>query len=298
MPELPEVETIRRGLQKRIVSKKIIGIEIRVSKNFVGDKEIVLGQRVVDVVRRAKVVAIKLENNNNLLFHLKMTGQLVFRQSSVAGSQSINHKLQTADQFAGGHPDHNWHAKLPNNTTATVFTFNDESKLFFNDLRKFGWCKILSNDKLQQIFDDEYGPEPFDPKFNAEYLMLTASKIPNRKFKQFLLDQSIIAGIGNIYADEIAFDVSIMPDRKVKDISLSEWKKIVESTRKILELAISHGGTTDSDYVNADGEKGGMQDYLKVYRKTGLLCPGDCGGVIKRMSIGGRGTHFCPKCQH
>ncbi len=292
MPELPEVETIRRGLSKRIIGLAIDDIDIRAPKSFIGKKEDVLGKKVIEIDRRAKVLAIKLENHFNLLFHLKMTGQLIYRQELPI----INSRVQT-DNFAGGHPDHDWHASLPNSRTAIVFTFDDGSHLFFNDMRRFGWCKVLSDMELNKIFSGEYGPEPFDAKFNAEYLMLKASKIPNRNIKQFMTDQTIVAGIGNIYIDELLFDAKITPLRKVRDIALTEWKKIVDSTKKILELAIEQGGTTDSDYVNAEGGKGGMQNYLKVYHKTGSPCPDGCNGVIKRISLGGRGTHFCESCQ-
>lgn len=294
MPELPEVETIKRGLQERIVGKKIVDLDVRYAKNFIGTKEDVIGQKVVGISRRAKVVAIELSNDKFLLFHLKMTGQLIY-------------VVQNDERFAGGHPDHNWHAKLPNSTTAIIFIFDDGSKLFFNDLRKFGWCKVLTREQLDKIFETEYGPEPIrlaearsgqaSSDFTSEYLVAQAKKIPNRKIKQFLTEQKIVAGIGNIYVDELLFDARISPLRKVSEITESEWGQIVKSTVKVLELAIVQGGTTDSDYVNADGEKGGMQDYLKVYRKTGLSCPGGCGGKIERITLGGRGTHYCPACQ-
>jgi len=295
MPELPEVETIKRGLAKRIVGKTIRDLEVRYPKTFQGDKMEVEGHKVEGLKRRAKVLAIKLDNNFNLLFHLKMTGQLIYKQESGETNQELRAKGE--DYFAGGHPDHEWHAKLPDKTTALVFHFNDDSVLFFNDMRKFGWCKVLTNDELEKLFKDEYGPEPFDQEFNYEYLIRQAAKIPNRNAKQFLTDQSIIAGIGNIYVDEALFDARISPLRKVKDISLSEWKKIIESVKKVLEMGIEFGGTTDSDYVNAEGKKGGMQDHLKVYHKTGEPCSGDCGGVVERITVGGRGTHYCQNCQ-
>lgn len=295
MPELPEVETIRRGLEKRIVDRTITDIEIRYPKTFQGNGGKVANNRVKSTERRAKVLAIRMNNSYNLLFHLKMTGQLIWRAAQLRSSSSAEPRNQ---DFSGGHPDHNWHADLPNSTTAVVFTFDDDSKLFFNDLRKFGWCKVLSDEDLSKIFDTEYGLEPFDQNFTAEYLINKAKRIPNRKIKQFLTDQTIIAGIGNIYADELLFDARISPVRKVSEISEREWGKMVKSTIKILNLAIDQGGTTDSDYVNADGGKGGMQNYLKVYRKAGLDCPAKCGGKIERIVVGGRGTHFCPRCQN
>lgn len=293
MPELPEVETIKRGLNKRIVGKNITDLSFDWPKSFLGKKEDVVGREVKGVERRAKVIRINLSGDYNLLFHLKMTGQLIYRAAQLrqgfAGPQN--------QDFSGGHPDHNWHAKLPNSATRIIFTFNDGSKLFFNDLRKFGWCKVLNNDQIEKIFCDEYGVEPFDSKFTVDYLLLRAKKNPNRTIKQFLMDQTIVAGIGNIYADEALFSSGVLPTRKIKEISLSEWKSIRENVLKILELGIKHGGTTDSDYVNAEGEKGGMQNYLKVYRKAGESCPKECGGKIDRMVVGGRGTHFCENCQ-
>jgi len=294
MPELPEVETIKRGLEKRIIGKAIADIEVRFPKTLHGEKSEVIGRKIIGLKRRAKVVAMNLENNLNLLFHLKMTGQLIFR-SELRKQNTEN--SENNDQFAGGHPSHDWHMQLPNSTTAITFTFDDDSKLFFNDLRKFGWCKVLNDEELEWIFKEEYGPEPFVQEFSAEYLMRQASKIPSRNAKQFLTDQKIIAGIGNIYADEILFQSRVSPLRKVRDIKLSEWKKIINDTKKVLEMGIKYGGTTDSDYVNAEGKKGGMQDHLNVYHKTGTPCPASCGGKIERISVGGRGTHYCPNCQ-
>lgn len=287
MPELPEVETIKRGLSKRIIGKKIIDIDIKFAKSFQGEPKDIIGTQIINVERRAKLIRIKLSNDLNLLFHLKLTGQLIHRKTD-------NGKRKT--DFAGGHPSHDWHSQLPNSNTRLIFTFDDNSKLFFNDLRKFGWCKVLNNQNITQILGD-VGVEPFDTKFTIEYLLSKAKHLSNRNIKQFLTDQTVVAGIGNIYADESLFDAGIMPTRKFKDIKLSEWKNLRESILKILKLGIKFGGTTDSDYVNADGKRGGMQNHLKVYHRTGKPCFGDCGGTIERMTIASRGTHFCQKCQ-
>lgn len=295
MPELPEVETIRLGLSKRIVGKKITGIDVDNQKSFVGKKDDVIGPSITDVQRRAKVICIKLSNDLNLLFHLKLTGQLIYRE--VSSMPEGKNKELSGDSFAGGHPSHDWHMNLPNSNTRITFTFNDKSSLFFNDMRKFGWCKVLINDEVSAIYKKDYGFEPLDKEFTVEYLLGKAKRIQNRNIKQFIMDQTIAAGMGNIYTDESLFEARISPLRKVKDISLSEWKTLIESMCKILELGIKYGGTTDSDYVNVDGKKGGMQEHLKVYHKTGEPCADGCGGVVKRITIGGRGTHYCPICQ-
>lgn len=281
MPELPEVETIKKGLTEKIVGKTITDLNFDVAKSFQGKKEDIIGSRVTDIERRAKLIRVKLSNDLNLLFHLKLTGQLIY--------------IENQKRFAGGHPSHDWHAKLPNSNTRMTLAFDDKSKLFFNDMRKFGWCKVLTDQEVDEIFGG-YGIEPFTEKFTTEYLMLKAKKIPNRKIKQFLTDQEIIAGIGNIYADEALFESKISPERRLKDISLSEYKKLTEAILLVLKKGIEYGGTTDSDYVKSDGTKGGMQDHLKVYHRTGKPCLG-CKGVVKRMTLGGRGTHFCPSCQ-
>jgi formamidopyrimidine-DNA glycosylase len=289
MPELPEVETIKRGLSEKIIGKKITDIEVLNIKSFIGDKKDVIGFEIIDIVRRAKVIQIKLSNGFNLLFHLKMTGQIIHEHKVKNGGEIID--------FAGGHPSHDWHAKLPNSNTRIIFDFDDNSKLFFNDMRKFGWCKVLANSEVEEIFAKSYGLEPLDADFTVEYLLEKAKRILNRNAKQFLMDQSICAGMGNIYTDEALFDAGIMPTRKIRDIKISEWKTLIASMQKVLNMGIKYGGTTDSDYVDIDGKKGGMQNYLKVYHKQGTLCSAGCGGEIEQIRVGGRGTHYCPKCQ-
>lgn len=283
MPELPEVETIRKGLSKKIIGKKIIDIDISNAKSFQGEPKDVVGSSIVDIERRAKLIRIKLSNNLNLLFHLKLTGQLII----------IDHD----NRFAGGHPSHDWHAELPNSNTRIIFTFSDNSKLFFNDMRKFGWCKVLSGDDIEAIYKKDYGFEPLDKDFTVEYLLVKGKRIPNRNIKQFLMDQTIAAGMGNIYTDETLFDAKISPLRKIKDIKMSQWQQLISSMRIVLNDGLKYGGTTDSDYVDAEGKKGGMQNHLKVYHQTGKPCANNCGGKVLRMTIGGRGTHYCENCQ-
>lgn len=282
MPELPEVETIKNGLQQKILHKKIIDIDVLSPKSFLGNPDKILDLPVREVKRRAKTLLIVFGHNLNLLIHLKMTGQLIFIQDEL--------------RLAGGHPSHDWHAKLPNQHTRVVFTFEDDSKLFFNDLRKFGWCKLLSDDEVKEAFS-LYGPEPFDSRFDLDYLAKMAKRYPERKIKQFIMDQTIIAGIGNIYADESLYSSRIHPLTKVKYLTADDWQKFIANIKAILELSIAQGGTTDSDYVDVDGRIGGMQNFLQVYHKTNQKCPANCGGNIERIVIGGRGTNYCPNCQ-
>ena len=299
MPELPEVETIRRGLNDVILRKRITDFENRDSKVVQFDKELITGSTIESVERRAKMLIFNLSNDKSILIHLKMTGQLIWEPES--GSKEFNLKKRVA----GGHPSSDWVAKLPNSYTRAVFHFQDNSVLFFNDLRRFGYMKLYDTLKLKGEKElKNIGPEPLDSSsgqasadFTVNYLMYRASKIPNRKIKQFITDQEVIAGVGNIYVDEALFLANISPLRPVKDISKTEWEKIKESIISVLKLGIKYGGSSEDTYVNAFGDQGEMNKYVKVYRKSGQPCPNGCGGTIKRITLGGRGTHYCPNCQ-
>lgn len=282
MPELPEVETIRIGLESKIVGKTIEDIVIENPKSFQGEKAKIIGQKVVGVERRAKVLRLRLGNELNILFHLKMTGQLIY--------------IDAKERLAGGHPSHDWHDKLPNSHTRITIVFDDNTKLFFNDLRKFGWAKVLSDEQVEIIYK-EYGPEPFSDAFSVEYLVTRAKKVPGRTIKQFIMDQEVIAGVGNIYADESLFLSRIMPRTKVKFLKEKDFNILRDNIISVLKMGLKYGGTTDSDYVDANGHRGGMQDYLNVYHRTGEPCPNECGGKVERIVVGGRGTNYCPVCQ-
>jgi len=223
-----------------------------------------------------------------------MTGQLIWEECS-GGTEFCLKK----SRVAGGHPSPDWVAKLPNNYTRAIFTFNDKSVLFFNDLRRFGYSKLYNTKDLSNISElKKLGPEPFSSEFTVEYLMRRAAKIPNRKIKQFITDQEIIAGVGNIYVDEALFYAGILPTRPAKDIKLSEWQKIRDSIIKALELGLKYGGSSEDTYVDAFGNQGTMNEHCNVYRRTGQKCNRNgCQGTVKRIVLGGRGTHFCEKCQ-
>lgn len=296
MPELPEVETIRRGLQKMIVGKRIEKFESRDSKVVQFEPKDIGGASIENINRRAKILIFELSNKKVILIHLKMTGQLIWEACS-GGTEFCLKK----SRVAGGHPSPDWIAKLPNNYTRAIFTFDDKSVLFFNDLRRFGYLKLYNSSRLRSNDISELkklGPEPFSEDFSVEYLMRRAAKIPNRKIKQFITDQEIIAGVGNIYVDEALFYAGILPTRLVKDIKLSEWQKIHDSIIKALELGLKYGGSSEDTYVDAFGNQGTMNEHCNVYRRTGQKCNRNgCQGIVKRIVLGGRGTHFCSDCQ-
>lgn len=280
MPELPEVETIRTQLADKLIGRKIISIDVRLPKVWEGSRDQVLGSRIIDVLRRAKIVIIKLDNGKNIVVHLKMTGQLVYGNNSaetISFSQGI--------PFAG--------FELPAKTTNVVFKL-DKGTLFFNDMRQFGWVKIMSNEQLAMI-NEKHGPEPFSKDFTEEYLAKICSNW-GRPIKILLMEQSKIAGIGNIYANEALWLAGISPMKRGREVT--KIKELYEAIKKVLEMGLKYGGSSAADeaFVNVLGEKGKMQEHFVVYQKNGQPCP-RCGKTITRSTLGGRGTFFCPKCQ-
>ena len=289
MPELPEVETIRRELERVLVGQRIESGEILwpgtikplSPKQFL--KQIV-GQKIRQVERRAKVLLIEL-GDNHLGIHLKMTGQLVYKPQDSTLKPSKVESLIT-----GGHPQPNLFQH-----TRAIFTLNDGSKLYFNDLRKFGWLKLWSSE-TKEAWLARFGREPLSPQFNLKTLATIFQCYPDRQLKQILLDQTLIAGLGNIYVDESCFAARLRPARRLKTLQSSEIKKLHWAVKKILKLAIAKGGTSARDYRRSDGSRGGFVPHLKVYGRGGRPCK-ICRTPITKIKLAGRGTHFCPRCQ-
>jgi len=285
MPELPEVETIRWQLADQIVGQIIKSVEVVADKAFIGNSQSVVGKKVTGVDRRAKLLLIKLGDKLALNIHLKMTGQLVY----LPNETKINLKEKQKGPYAITH--------LPNRYTRVILTLS-QGRLFFNDLRRFGWVKVLKNYRQQwQQADDRLGPEALSSQFNTDYLVNVVSKT-KRAIKLVLLDQEKIAGIGNIYANEVLFMAGVMPTRPANSLSRKEIEKLVQATKKILSQAVKHRGTSDKDdaYRQLDGNKGTFQNYLKIYGKQSTRCP-NCQEQIKKIQLGGRGTYFCQRCQ-
>lgn len=317
MPELPEVETVRRGLEKLIVGKKIISVEFDWPKSFPNSTndvdKFLIGASITSIRRRAKVLMIDLDSNYSLVIHLKMTGQLVFvsnqqiqiqtkdgspkteeknPQSSVSSSLSTEPKVR----FGAGHPSDSLIGKLPDKSTRVIIDFGD-SKLFFNDQRKFGWAKLLPTIEVPNIdFFKKVGPEPLSSNFTAKDFILRLKKRQKSAVKAVLLDQTIIAGVGNIYADESLFAAKIHPDTKIINISDTKLKDLFNELKKVLRLSIKLGGSTDKNYVDAEGKKGSYLKFAKVFRREKEPCP-RCKTTIIKIRSAGRGTHICPSCQ-
>lgn len=302
MPELPEVETIRRGLEKHLLGLKLIAIHIHLPKIFFGDVNHVIGEEVVAIRRFGKGLVVDLSNNYSLTIHVKMTGQLIFQDAKMQS-------FKDTKSHGNIYPPVNIHisddktASLPNKYTHVIFEFRKqnadgrtkESTLFFNDIRQFGWIKIVPSDKLQETsFFNRLGKEPLRDLTLEEFKnILAKSQAP---IKQLLMDQQKIAGVGNIYANDALWDSKIHPLRPANSLSMKEGKVLFDSLEKVLTLGIAVGGASERDYVNVLGEKGGYQHHFLVYKRTGKPCK-RCGTTIERIVVGGRGTFICPKCQ-
>ncbi|MDN5275269.1 MAG: mutM [Candidatus Saccharibacteria bacterium] len=286
MPELPEVETVRRGLLGLIVGRTVSAVAHDTPKGFPNasaDVEaFLIDATIVDVRRRAKVLLIDLATDYTLVIHLKMTGQLVFRGEVV---------------FGAGHPNASLIGKLPDRSTRVTITFSDGSHLYFNDQRKFGWMKLMPRLEVPNIdFMKKVGPEPLEAGFTPEEFAGCFKRRAKTSIKAALLDQTVVAGVGNIYADESLWGAKIHPKRLVGSITSDEFPRLYTELRAVMNKAIEKGGSTDKNYVNAEGKRGSYLDFARVFRREGQACP-RCGTTIIKFKAAGRGTHICPHCQ-
>jgi formamidopyrimidine-DNA glycosylase len=287
MPELPEVETLRRELISAIKGKTIKSVQVKVPKmvkplTVAKFQQKIKNKKILGIDRRAKVLIVKLSGENFLMIHLKLTGQLIFQPKK-------------GKVVVGGHPQKGGTEALPNKFTHIIFEFTDKSKLYFNDLRKFGWMKIVDKQQVNKLAK-EFGVEPLSKGFTLNGFKEILKRYPNRKIKQILLDQKLIAGLGNIYADESCFCAKIKPTRVVKRLRDKEIQDLFKCVPKILKFAVLKKGTSADTYVQLSGKPGGMIPYLKVYRRKGKKCK-RCQGVVEKIKLNGRGTHFCSQCQ-
>lgn len=288
MPELPEVETIRRDLEKKIAKNKIKGIEILAAKSVHNKSseflKVLVDNNFSHIERRGKLLMFALDKAGKygyMLVHLRMTGQLIYR-----------HKKQL---LAGGHSQTAMDTAVPNKFTRVVFTFSDGGQLFFNDLRRFGYLKLVSVEEKEKIVKNNFGIEPLTPDYTLESFSNLFKK-RQTNLKALLLNQKLISGIGNIYADEACFDAHILPFRKVFTLTKEEIKKLFHTIEHVLKLSIKNRGTTFNNYVDSDGQTGSHINFLNVYGRDGEKCK-RCKNIILKKKHAGRGTHYCPKCQ-
>jgi len=272
MPELPEVETLKRQLEKTIVGKKINQVEILRTKSFQGKKQKLIGQTVKKIERRAKLLQIKFaEEFPQLLIHLKLTGQLIYPKKDRV-------------------------KELPGKHTRVIIIFSDKSKLYFNDLRVFGWLRVIENKaSLDDALKGVKGIEPLTKEFTPGNLEAQLKRTA-QPIKIALLDQNLIAGVGNIYANDALWEAKIHPQTTAKILIDEEIELLHKAVEKVIRLGIKYGGASENTYRHLSGKAGEYQNHFLVYQREGEKCR-RCGEEIKRIRLGGRGTFFCPKCQ-
>ena len=272
MPELPEVETIRRQLESKLKGQTIKSVEVRFGKKLTpGPKEfarLLTGKKFLAVRRRAKLLFFELSGGWNLFAHLKMSGRFLLKKENAE----------------------------PSKHTHVIFRLTKD-ELHWEDLRKFGFLKLLDKKQSEKFLQSQdYGPEPLEKSFTWQKMAMCLRSRPTAKIKPLLMEQSCIAGIGNIYAAEALWFAKISPWRRVRDIKDEEMKKLYKGTVAVLKQAIALGGTSADSYVDAFGKEGKFVPKLKVYERAGEPCS-RCHTILKKMKVGGRGSVFCPNCQ-
>ncbi|AVM42644.1 DNA-formamidopyrimidine glycosylase [Fastidiosipila sanguinis] len=280
MPELPEVETITRNLNINLVGQKLLSIDF-LRKDIIAEKlnpvseYLLLGESIIKVFRYGKYLLFQFTNNYLMIVHLRMTGKLLYLPllSEEDKNLYLNHKH-----------------------THVIFNFSD-GELLFNDVRRFGkiyFSKIDNSVTLEELLNS--GPDALSENFSKDYLYQRSQKSPKKAIKTFLLDQKIVAGIGNIYADECLFLAAIKPNRAAASLTREESSTLHDKIIQVLEDSILSGGTTFSDYRTADNHKGNFQNKLFVYGRAGESCR-ICSNTLESIKIAGRTTVYCPKCQ-
>ena len=273
MPEMPEVEIIRRYLDKMVQGQQIMSVDIVLPRMIKWPepekfRSLVTGQRIESMARRGKYLLMKLTGGREVVFHLRMTGRLVYEPEGV---------------------NHDSHARV-------IFKLGNGASLVYGDTRTLGTIHGLQAGERWRLKGlSEMGPEPLSDDFTAEYLQGVAQKRKGA-IKSFLLNQKYISGIGNIYADEALFLAGIHPQRPANMLTETECRKLAAAVNDVIAAGIADGGTTFRDYQNGAGGKGGHQEHLYAYGRTGQPCR-KCGTPMERITVGGRGTHFCPQCQ-
>jgi formamidopyrimidine-DNA glycosylase len=271
MPELPEVETIKRDIEKNLIGKKILDVWTdspkQVQPSLEEFKKATIGKKFKDVKRRAKILIFHLEDVTPIIVHLKLSGRFLFRNQT-----------DKADAF-----------------TRITIKLDKGKEIRFADLRRFGWIKLLKDENNLNSVLDEFGIEPFTPNFTLENFKKIISSKPT-KIKPLIMDQKQIAGVGNIYSDESLWCAKIHSERMAKSLSETEIKKLYDCILESLKQGIADRGTSVDQYVDLQGQKGKHEQNLQVFRKNGKPCP-RCRTIIRKIRVGGRGTHYCPACQ-
>jgi formamidopyrimidine-DNA glycosylase len=293
VPELPEVEITRRQISPHLVGRRITRVRTTAPSYFFLTPPRTLtrrlkGRTITALVRKGKYLLGELDDGRSLLLHLGMTGQL-FTESA----QSLR-LLSSTSRGGSAHPPEAQPAFKPDAHTHLVFDLEGPGeRVLFRDVRKFGKVKLLEAGEIDPRIE-KLGPDALNATGEQ---IFSASRSRKVAIKSLLLDQSVLAGCGNIYADECLFLACVRPGRAAKSVTRAECEGMASGLRQVLERSIETGGSSISDYVQPDGSDGGFQDERKVYARTGEACL-TCGAEIVRKVIGQRSSHYCPQCQH
>ncbi len=275
MPELPEVETIRRGLETYIVGHKISEIIITQTKLFHGDPYLVKSATIFRIRRFGKGLIVDLDNGYSLAIHIKMTGQLIYKSPKIKTISLLD--------------------EPPTKYTHITFLLDRNAKLYYNDQRRFGWIKVVKTNKIDTIiFFKTLGPEPLKNLTYPVFMNIISKS--KTAIKLVLMDQNTIAGIGNIYANDALYLAQIHPKRQANSLSEKEASKLLKAIESVLIKGLEEGGASERNFVNVLGEKGNYQNHTLIYGKKGTACMYD-GEIIQKFFLGGRGTYYCGKCQ-
>ncbi len=326
MPELPEVETVVRELNRKLTGRTIKSVEVRVSKLIgigpegLGNKreetrakgeafeKLLKGKKVLGVKRRAKLLIFSFattaktlsvsrrdispkggEEDLKMLVHLKMTGQFIFEDKDLKKKTGSKYKVLNKHSAPL--------VQLPGKHTHVIFQFTDGSTLYYNDVRKFSYLKLVKANELLQVQElNDYGPEPLSKDFGLFPFMTAVTKRNKVSIKQVLMDNRVVVGIGNIYSDEILFLARVRPERPVASMTKRELIKIYESIKPVLLQGIKTKGSSVGDFIRTDGTWGSMGKFHYVYGRRKQLCK-LCGTIIESVKLGGRTASYCPKCQ-
>lgn len=307
VPELPEVETVVSELNKKLKGKTIASVNVLKPKlismgpHTVSNirkvqhgkvklfQELLAGQKVVSVKRRAKLLIFNFSGPLSMLVHLKMTGQFIYENKILRKETGGKYRILNRPTAPL--------VQLPCKFTHVVFTFTDGSTLYFNDMRQFGYLKLVRDDEIDQVRElKEFGPEPLSKEFTFANLLDKSKTRKKLSVKLFLMDPKVVAGIGNIYSDEILFHAGVRPQRPVSAIQDQELGKIYKTIRPVLKKAIEAKGSSVGDFVRTDGSWGTMGKYHFVYGRKGQECR-RCAAIIVSVKLGGRTGSYCPRCQ-
>lgn len=285
MPELPEVTIIVNSLDKKLRGLELDSVEYDWAKKFYwGDFSLkdIKGAKIKGVSRRGKVILIETDKKITFVIHLKLTGQLIYQDNKT--------------RVAGGHPIPPLNLPVPNKTTRVTFSFTNGGHLYFNDLRKFGWVKVVSGkeEEIKKAIGAELGPDPLVMSYQQFRERLV--KKPQGRIKKVLMDQQVVSGIGNIYSDEGLWRAKIHPKRSIVSLTDAELKAVFKGVRDSMNLAISKGGSSANSFVGSGGERGLYLSFANAYHRIGKPCA-RCKMPIVGERMDGRTAHYCPNCQ-